>query len=398
MGAGSSEAVTIEYVEVAGARSRETFQPVVEALNERFDRSVELAFTEIPYSNMKSQLQTRVGGGNAPDVAAIDQIWLGPFVDSGRLLDLDPVAADLDLDDYLDPFVDVATSDGTLYAIPTTTDVRGMYWNRDAFEEAGLDPESPPETWSELLDAAEALHDPPDRYGATYFVTGGRWTVSLFAGGGRVLSEDGTEPRFQEQPGVEAARFVDEIFNGRGVGPPTPPYQDGAAVAREFLQGHYGMTVVEGSWLDYFWRNLGNSDEELVESVGFAPTPRPADGRRATMSGGHMWAGFSDTDHPDVVRAFLRIAGGREFKRHLAVESGQIPTRESLQDDEAVWSNVLYGDVVRDLLADTTLRPIRNWSVVAAELDPALQRVAFDEADPRTALDEAAAAVQSEIG
>jgi multiple sugar transport system substrate-binding protein len=292
----------------------------------------------------------------------------------------------------------MARFDGTLRAVPTTTDVRGMYWNRAAFEDAALDPESPPVTWSELLDVAETLHDPPERYGATYFVVGGRWTVNLFAAGGQVLSEDGTEPRFHEEPGVRAARFVDEVYNGQSVGPPDPPYQDGAAVAREFLRGQYGITVVEGSWLDYFWRNLESDEAAMPEQFGFAATPHPSDGRQTTMSGGHMWAGFAETDYPDVVRDFLRIAGSREFKRHLSLETGQIPTRKSLQDDDEVWDNVLYGDVVRDLLADTALRPVRNWSVVAEELDPALQRVAFDDADPEPALEEAAAAVRSEIG
>lgn len=397
LGTTRSQSVELEFLEVAGARSEATFDPVVTALNERFDREIELAFTEIPYENMRSQLQTRVGGGDPPDVATIDQIWLGSFVDAGTLLPLPDVAADLDLDDYLDPFVDVATSDGTLYALPTTTDVRGMYWNREAFAAVGLDPDTPPETWSELFEFAERLHDPPERYGATMFVVGGRWTVPLFAAGGRVLSPDGTEPRFQREPGVRAARFLDELFNERAVGPPTPPYQDGAGLAREFLRGQHAITIVEGSWLDYFWRNLGNEDTPMSERFGFAATPRPAGGERATMSGGHLWAGFEGTDHPDVVREFMRVAGGRAFKRHLSVETGQIPTRESLQDDPAVWDTIDYGDTVRDLLADTHLRPIRNWSVVAQHLDPALQRVAFDEVDAETALSDVASAVRSDI-
>lgn len=398
LGGRRSGTVTLEYVEVAGARSESTFQVVVDRLNDRFDREIDLQFTEVPYANLKSQLQTRVGGGNPPDVAAIDQIWIGEFVDAGALLALDEVGDDVDLDDYLDPFLAAARSDGHLYAIPTTTDVRGLYWNKRAFADAGLDPESPPETWSEFFRAARALHDPPRRYGAAYFVVGGRWTVSLFSAGGALVSEDGTEPRFHEQPGVEAAAFVDRLYNEAAVGPPNPPYQDGAQVAREFLTGQYAMTVVEGSWLDYFWRNLGNANDELLDRFGFAPTPHPASGRPATMSGGHLWAGFADTDHPDVVREFVRIAAGREFKRHLAIESGQIPTRASLQDDAAIWDEILYADAVRDLLGSTHLRPVRNWSVVATELDPALQRIAFGDAEPRDALETAAENVRTTLG
>ncbi len=398
LGTSGGTGITLEYVEVAGARTKETFQPIVDELNAAYDDEVDLQFTQIPYENMRSQLQTRVGGGNAPDIAALDQIWLGAFVDAGVLLELDAVADDTDLDDFFDPFVETTRFDGHQYAFPTTTDVRGMYWNKAAFEDAGLDPESPPETWPELLDAAETLHDPPGRYGATQFVNGGRWTVNLFSAGGSVMSDDGTEPRFQESPGASAAAFLDDLYNGRRVGPPDPAYRNSAQTAREFLQGQYAITVVEGSWLDYFWRNLGNENPEMVERFGFAPTPRPAGGETATMSGGHVWTAFEDTDHPGVVRDFLRIATEREFMQHLAAEAGEIPTRESLQDEDEVWAEILYADTVRDILSETRLRPVRNWPVVADSLGPALQQVAFDEQAPETALNAAAEEVRSKLG
>ena len=397
LGGTGSGPITLEYVEVAGSRSRETFQPVVDALNDDYDETIELEFTEIPYENMRSQLQTRVGANDAPDVAAVDQVWLGTFLDGDALLPLDDVADDTDVDDFLDPFVDAGTADGHVYAFPTTTDVRGMYWNKAAFEDAGLDPEQPPETWAGLLDVAEQLHDPPSQYGSTYFTNGGRWTVNLFAAGGRVLSEDGTEPRFHESPGVAAAEFVDDLYNGRAVGPPEPKYRDGAQMAREFLDGQYAVTVVEGSWLDYFWRNMGNETAAMTEQFGFAPTPRPADGETATMSGGHMWTAFESADRPDVARDFLRHATDRSFMRHLAIEAGQIPTRKSLQDDDEVWDEIVYADAVRDVLSETRLRPVRNWPVVADKLDPALQRVAFDRADSEESLETAATAVRSEL-
>ena len=114
------------------------------------------------------------------------------------------------------------------------------------------------------------------------------------------------------------------------------------------------------------------------------------------MSGGHMWAGFADTDHPSVVRDFLRKAAAREFMRHLSLEAGSIPTRKSLQEDPAIWDGVLYGGV-RDLLAETRLRPVRNWTVVADALDPALQEVAFGRADPEVALETARTAGRSAL-
>lgn len=390
--------VTIQYVDVSGSRSRDAFQPVIDELNDEHGSTIDLEFTELPYANMRSQLMTRVGGANAPDVAAIDQIWLGEFIDGEVLMPLDSVADDIEYDDHLPALRDPLNEGGHVYGIPISTDVRGMYWNRRAFEAAGLDPDVPPATWPELVDVAERLHDPPEVYGATYFVVGGRWTVSLFSAGGRVLSEDATEPRFHEQPGVEAAGFVDELYNERDVGPPEPVYRDGSQLAREFLSGQHVITVVEGSWLDFFWENLGNDAASMPDRFGFAATPHPPGGATATMSGGFAWGGFASTDHPEIVRDFLRIAAGRPFKRQLAVRTGDLPTRESLLDDEVVWESVLYPETVKSLLRQTRTRPIRNWSAVADALDPALQRVAFDRATPEDALEDAAEQVRSTLG
>lgn len=387
VGRARSQTVPIEYVDVAGVRSRETFQPVVAALESRHDVTVDFQFTEIPYENIRRQLLTRVGGGNAPDIAAIDQIWLGEFVDGGALVALDEVADDVDFDDYLDPFASIVTHHGSVYGFPTTTDVRGMYWNKDAFEAAGLDPDRPPRTWSEFFEVASQLHDPPETYGAAYLVVPGRWTVTLFGAGGRLV--DGTEPRFDEEPGVEAARFVDRLYNDASVSSPEPTYENGSRLARDFLSGQYAITVVEGSWLEYFWTNQGHDRASMVERFGFAPSPT-LDGKPATMSGGHVWAAFESTDHPEIVRDFLRIAAGREFNHHLSVSTGEIPTRRSLLDDAGIWGSVTYEDAVRDLLAHTRLRPVRHWPAIDQHLSTALQRIAYDRADPEDALTDAA--------
>lgn len=396
-GTASRQRVPIEYVDVTGEREVGHFEPIIQQLEEEFDAVIDLTYTDVPYENLKSTLLTRVGGGNAPDIAAIDQIWLGSFITGGILLELDEVADDVDFDDYLDEFAAVVQRDGHVYGFPIGTDVRGMYWNKDTFEAAGLDPELPPETWSELLEMAALVHEPPDTYGSAYFVNAGRWSVNLFGAGGQFLNEDRTEPRFHEMPGVRAAEFVDRLYNKADITPPEPLYENGAQAAREFLGGQYAISVVEGSWLDFFWRNLGNDEQAMQEQFGFAATPRPDDGEAATMSGGFVWAAFQSTDHPRIVREFLRLVNERAFTEQLMVETRDIPTRESLFDVEAVWDHVLYADAVQDLLQRTQLRPVEHWPIVADSLDTALQRVAFGKQEPQASLETAAEEVRNAL-
>ncbi len=50
-----------------------------------------------------------------------------------------------------------STSDGRMISMPFNSSTTVMFWNRDAFKKAGLNPESPPKTWAELRAAAQKI-------------------------------------------------------------------------------------------------------------------------------------------------------------------------------------------------------------------------------------------------
>jgi len=387
---------TLEYVDVDGDRTAEHFQPVIDELNSEYDTQISLNFREIPYDNMKQQLLTRVGAGDEPDVAAIDQIWLGEFYQSGKLMTFNDVQDQVNFDDYFAGFQDAIVQDDDFVAFPITTDVRGMYWHKSAFEDAGLDPDSPPETWSAFYEAATQLHNPPGTYGTGLIVAAGIYSVPLFGAGGQFLSDDGSAPAFQEEPGVQAATVIDDIHNNEEIGPPEP-VTGGSGFPQEFLNGQYATTPVYGSWMDFFGRNEGFSNEELLNQFGFGLTPHLEGSEPATMNGGFGWAAFGTTEQPEIVKDFMIRVSDKEFNRKIARETGRIPTRQSLLDADEVWENILWEEEIKGMLEYGSTRPVNNWSVVSEELTPALQAVAFDRQEPQEALQQAADAVSSQL-
>lgn len=385
---------TLEYVDVDGDRKKEHFMPVIEELNGEYDVNISLNFREIPYGNMKQQLLTRVGGGNAPDVAAIDQIWLGSFYQSGKLMAFNDMKSQVNFDDYFQGFQPAIQQQGDLVGFPITTDVRGMYWHKDMVEQAGFDPASPPETWSGFYELANQLHNPPQTYGTGIIVAAGIFSVPLFSTGGSFLSADGQTAQFNSQAGVQAAQFYDDIYNNQEVGPPKPIFGD-HNLPREFINGTYATTPVYGSWLDYFARQEGMGNQEILDTFGFGLTPHPEGGQPATMNGGFAWAAFNTTERPDIVRDFVQRISAKEFNRKIARETGRIPTRKSLLDASDIWENILWADTIKGMLEYGGTRPVNNWSTVSSVLSPQLQRVAFDRAEPKAALDKAATEFKS---
>src|SRR5207249_12220084 len=72
------------------------------------------------------------------------------------------------------------------YAVPISRSTPILYYNKQRFKAAGLDPQKPPRTWSELREAARKLTtDPVHSYGVAF--TSSAWLVEALgvgAGGG----------------------------------------------------------------------------------------------------------------------------------------------------------------------------------------------------------------------
>lgn len=104
---------------------------------------------------------TAISGGTPPDLLMMsDMSRAYELASSGALMPLadfmerDGISEDI----FLDTAIQSGYFDGTLYALPHMGFCDGLYWNKDLFEEAGLDPNSPPKTAEEMLEFANKLN------------------------------------------------------------------------------------------------------------------------------------------------------------------------------------------------------------------------------------------------
>ncbi|MFC7882458.1 ABC transporter substrate-binding protein [Streptomyces sp. NPDC057376] len=101
----------------------------------------------------------RAGGSNGPDVvSSFTTSNIGKFCSSGAFLDLKPFIekSKLDLDATIPkPMLEYTQFEGVRCALPLLGDAYGLYYNKDAFEAAGI--KAPPKTWSEFTEVAKKL-------------------------------------------------------------------------------------------------------------------------------------------------------------------------------------------------------------------------------------------------
>lgn len=134
--------------------------PLVEEFNASQDR-VKVEFIKKDFSTLVSDAVRAFATNTAPDILEIDNPEVAVFSSRGVLLELSDYAAEaehFDVEKMLAGMRAAATWDGGLYAIPKAANTIALYYNADMFRDAGLDPDRPPETWSELRTAAEKLN------------------------------------------------------------------------------------------------------------------------------------------------------------------------------------------------------------------------------------------------
>lgn len=110
-------------------------------------------------SDFDSQLSTAFAAGTGPTMILSSSAYRFTYGD--YMQDISDVfdKTDLDKADFIQSYLDYCSEGDALYFVPFQVVGYYMYWNKDLFEAAGLDPEAPPTTWDEWASYAEQLTD-----------------------------------------------------------------------------------------------------------------------------------------------------------------------------------------------------------------------------------------------
>lgn len=145
-----------------GGSAGETLQSIVDAYNAGQGADNGIHITAVYQSDTVSALKTLVQAKDIENYPDMIQIFAGD-VEYMSTLDAvvpmgDLIAKDESFDaDILESLLNTYTYNGTLYSMPFHASTMGFYWNKTAFKEAGLDPETPPATIAEMAEMAEKL-------------------------------------------------------------------------------------------------------------------------------------------------------------------------------------------------------------------------------------------------
>jgi multiple sugar transport system substrate-binding protein len=120
---------------------------------------------KLPGAGYDQRIALDLSAGTAADVIQMDSFMVSELASAGYLHPLNEQAAGWDQYQYYMPgLLEVASYDGNVYALPTDTDVRMLWYDKSNFEKAGIAVPWEPKSWADILDAAQKLKDAGVQY------------------------------------------------------------------------------------------------------------------------------------------------------------------------------------------------------------------------------------------
>ncbi|MCD4812067.1 sugar ABC transporter substrate-binding protein [bacterium] len=232
---------------------------------------------------------TVMAGGKGPDVM---QVWVGALpilARQGFIAPMDTYIEDWDQKEYIPEIVwDPAKVDNKIYGVPRDTYFTVLFYRKDLFARAGLDPEEPPRTWDELIEYAKVLTDPSvGQYGFGLPPTTWNFMDFVWQNGGTMIRKNNRghmEASLSSTEIVQVLRFWRALKNDYKVLPPNalPTHEN---IAQMFALGKIGMMMGVANELPSLINKYGLD----FSNAGIAPLPAGPDGLRASHAGGDVF-------------------------------------------------------------------------------------------------------------
>ncbi len=268
--------------------------------------------------------------------------------------------------------------DGKLYSLPLAASVPLLYYNKDLFKKAGLDPENPPKTYEQVLDAAKKLTIKEGgktiQYGFTTKIEAWFFEQLLAAQGGNLIDQE----------------------NGRK-GDPTKTFINGKEAQN--ILGFYDQIVKDGSFGNFAdnWdqikgafqsqkvamyfdstgalRQIADQTKDKFNfGVAYMPHPTSTEWQGVIPGGGSLWiTNLVDEKERDGAWDFMKFVTTADSQAKLHVKTGYLPNNVDSYKDKAVTD--LHEKYPQFKIGFNELQDTKASSATQGALTPAMPEI-----------------------
>jgi len=300
---------------------------------------IEVEFTALEPTNYWPKISAMAAAGELPDVFNMSSGYIDQWAQDGLLMNIQDKVDQLPKDDYFTRvfstlrYPDKTESD--MYGIPYAWVTTVLYYNKDMFDEAGLDYPDDSWTWEDFRKAAQELtldengDNVPEQYGFWWYGRYAHVEPWVYANGGRILNDAKTRIDVDAKA-MEALKFLGDLSNKYNV---SPPKKDVVGIRQQDMFPLQQTAMwVDGSWNIQHVRDMG----EGAFDWGIAKVPEGP----SAEAGEYNAYGWPDslvisktTEHKDAAWKLIKylIGENRPVDSYMA---GKVPILKSLAESD----------------------------------------------------------------
>jgi ABC-type glycerol-3-phosphate transport system substrate-binding protein len=355
----------------------------------------ELDFTSITWDNAQSTLVTRVNGNKAPDTSRLPSRWIPQFRNLEAIDPLDDLMQGEFLEKFYPKVAETTKVDGSYYGVPWAYSNKAFYYNKDVFEEAGLDPENPTlDTWDDVLSAAQQIKENTSTpaYGlpaADRLTTVSQWLPYHWSHGADIIDDDGA-PVVNSDAGVEALDFYSSLVTEHGVTQSSPLSSTRHDVRKLFEQGDVAMHI------GHVYVGINIANNETGTNYGIVQMPQGPEGRYSLATTDSMVM-YSTSEAKDGVRELLNFYYDTERRFQYSKQKGFMPVVQEVGERDYFAEDPLWSPFIEASQYARSRPKLANLNEVTNRLVTAIQESIAERKTPQAALDDAQADLEEMI-
>ncbi len=375
-----SDKITIQFWNSFTGSDGDILREIVQRFNDENDKGITIEMDIMPGGTLTEKLAPAIATNTAPDLILAANASVALYGQNGNMIPLDDffTLTDTDKEDIMPAALEGLKYKGTQVMIPMQWFTQYLYYNKDVFAEAGLDPEIAPASWQEVEQFSRQITNKDKNiYGVGLPVSGAvPWFTSLFlSNGGEVMDEANLVSQLNSAENLKTLEYIQEMFqNGYA-----PKGATGADLDNMMMADRLGM-VVNGPW-------MVNGLKENDINFGIAPFPAGT-AKSASVTEIIGFAIPKGTDEASQMAAyeFMDYWNSTDVCKEWSLRNGFPPYLYSVAGDAEIQadkvvsvfaaaadSGVTFGSSVQaasQIVSDVLFPMIEN---VGAGADPAIE-------------------------
>jgi ABC-type glycerol-3-phosphate transport system substrate-binding protein len=366
---GAREGVVLTVWETYNTEERPVFLGLIQEF-QKANPGITVEAVNVPFDGMEPKILTALATETAPDIGRVDVAFLPKLAVRRALHNLDEYGVDEIVDQIRPVAMSSCIVDGRTYGLPDQVNGLCLFYNKELFRDAGLDPEKPPRTWDEFVAYAKVLTDKQKGVFGFGMKNSLWWSLPfIYSFGGDILSDDMTRCALADEGAMAGFQFKVDLYRKHAI--EGGAWRSGGIRDDVGFQSRKYAMIFNGPWAV---KGLERSGIDFGVSV----IPSGPAGQ-ATNVGGNNMVVFGTSKHPEEACKLLMFIASKESQTKWANELGQIPVN-TLADGMVDFGPHPYLRVFMEQMKYAKPRPqIGSYPEIENDVNPEMQAALDDK-------------------